>query len=608
MVKMGLGRLLRLATAGAMAIAVAFFPVRAAAADSSDILTALVGVLGTVGMYGSYLAVMLDTGNHALYQEQTLVYDVQENGRSSNQQDQRLVDDIMGRLVADGEYMLDIRSLPFRWQVNGGQDFNAACFPTNHITVNEGLIRGVNRQADELAAVLAHEMTHGLKLHAAYTYARAAAQTFGIQFIGMATGAVQPEVAAVLADYSVAKNIILPIEYEADEGGFYLAASAGFNPGGGAAAMARMFYLSEHPERFDRSYGMEAYDHPDTDKREARLAELLTAYSAGHVTVTNRREVRIDGELLLTATYSTTLYDDTPEQAYLIAGGLAKAFHDFDSLAGWEFRPGENGRLEYLTEEPQYAPLKQAVMMNRAAEKLQQLAAAAYAAEEKSGARADLREAEAKRRAEREARREKAIDASEEQVERLYQNADWYNDVYRPDMALFEVERALFCARREKKLAGLYAVRGRARALRGDFAAALADCEQAAALDDKDPYVYLNRAEVWRAQGRPQEALADIRRATAADDKTVAAWKMAGDIHDELGDKEAARENYRRYVELYPEAEDIGDEYLAELSPKVWGKVVKEREEAVAKTIAALEEKGVAVPKGDEAAGKEPAA
>ena len=73
----------------------------------------------------------------------------------------------MTRLVTRGEYAMDIRSLPFRWQVNAGREFNAACFPTDHVTVNEGLIRGVNRNVDELAAVLGHEMTHGLKLHAA---------------------------------------------------------------------------------------------------------------------------------------------------------------------------------------------------------------------------------------------------------------------------------------------------------------------------------------------------------------------------------------------------------------------------------------------------------
>lgn len=583
-------RLTAVLTAGLLTVSAAVFPGRAAA-DGGDVLTALVGLFGAAGMYSGYLSAMLDAGNNALYQEQTLYYDRKENGISKNPFDKELVDSIMTRLVMRGEYAMDIRSLPFRWQVNGGREFNAACFPTDHVTVNEGLIRGVNRNVDELAAVLGHEMTHGLKLHAAYTYARAAAQSFGINFISMATGAVRPDVAGVLADYSVAKNVILPVEYEADEGGFYLASSAGFNPGGGAAAMARMWYLAEHPADFDRSYGADAYDHPDTDKREARLAQLMTDYSAGHVTVRDRKEILIDGEPLLTASYSTTLYDDTPEQAYLIAGGLARAFHDFDTLEEWNFRPGENGRIEYLSAAREYEPLKAAVMTNHAAQRLRDLVTAAYAKEPVSGARKALRAAEAKRQAEREARQAKARDASDSLVERLYHNADWYNDVYRPEMALIEVERALSCDRHAPKLAGLYAVRGRAQALQGDFAAAMADCDKAVELDGKDPFVYLNRAEVYRAQGQPEAALADIRRATEAKDDTLAAWKMAGDIEDELGDKQAALEDYRRYVKLAPEATDIGDEYLKELSPKVWEKVEKARQEAEEETIKAVKKK-----------------
>ena len=112
-------------------------------------------------------------------------------------------------------------------------------------------------------------------------------------------------------------------------------------------------------------------------------------------------------------------------------------------------------------------------------------------------------------------------------------------------------------------------------------------------ISDPNTYdlVYLNRAEVYRAQGQPEAALADIRRATEAKDDTLAAWKMAGDIEDELGDKQAALEDYRRYVKLAPEATDIGDEYLKELSPKVWEKVEKARREAEEETIKAVKEK-----------------
>ena len=259
------------------------FVPQAEAANNTDVFTALAGVLGTAGMYSSYLSAIMDAGNNAYYQEQTRLYDAHENGVDRNPMNHQIVGEVMEGLVERGNYVLDIRSLPFRWNVNDSAEFNAACFPTNYITVNKGLVVGLNGNVDEIAGVLAHEMTHGIKLHAAYNYARAAAQAFGINFLGMVTGAVRPDVVGVLADYSVAKNVILPAEYEADEGGFYLASSAGFNPGGPAAAMARMDYLTKHPDTFDRSYGADPYDHPDTDKREAKLAAMTTGTPAARM-------------------------------------------------------------------------------------------------------------------------------------------------------------------------------------------------------------------------------------------------------------------------------------------------------------------------------------
>lgn len=561
-------------------VAMSPFAAPVASAESADAFTALAGVLGSFGMYGSYLAAILDAGDNSLYQEQTRVYDAQENGTSLNPNDHRLIDEIMTRLVSDGTYVMDYRSLPFTWSVNDSDEFNAACFPTDYVTVNRGIISGLNRNTDELAGVLAHEMTHGIRLHAAYTYARAAAQSFGVAFLSMATGAVRPDVAAVLADYSVAKNVILPAEYEADEGGFWLAASAGFNPGGSAAAMARMYYLAQHPETFDRSYGAEAYDHPDTDKREAKLAELMAAYSAGHVTVIDRKTIAIDGVPLVTATYSDESYDDTPENAYLIAGGLAKAFHDCASAAEWNFRAGENGRTDYLTDDDVYARLKDAVALAHAEETLRSMVENAYASEPSSGARMKLADLEAKESERLIKREQNNLELGDKWLDRFYHNADWYNDTYRPELAILEANRGLRYDTRADKKARLYSVRGRAKALMGDFDGALADANEGVNGDPKDAYTFLNRAEVWRAQGQPQYALMDIRRSLDADAKTMAAWKMAGDIEDELGDTAAATADYKKYLELAPKATDIPEEYLKVLAPDTWEKIEKAREEA----------------------------
>ena len=568
--------------AAALLATTAFLPAapfvpQAEAASNTDVFTALAGVLGTAGMYSSYLSAIMDAGNNAYYQEQTRLYDAHENGVDRNPMNHQIVGEVMEGLVERGNYVLDIRSLPFRWNVNDSAEFNAACFPTNYITVNKGLVVGLNGNVDEIAGVLAHEMTHGIKLHAAYNYARAAAQAFGINFLGMVTGAVRPDVVGVLADYSVAKNVILPAEYEADEGGFYLAASAGFNPGGPAAAMARMDYLTKHPDTFDRSYGADPYDHPDTDKREAKLAAMMSEYSAGHVTVKDRKEILIDGQPLLSASYSTEVYDDTPEQAYLIAGGLARAFHEYTTAEAWNFRPGANGRIDYLDDNRVYEYLKDAVERNHAEADLERLVRAAYAGESASGARAKMAAAENERLAYWQERMAKNAAADKKLVERLYKNADAYNDINEPELSIEEGARTFDCDNAGVKLAGIYAVRGRAKALQGDFAGAMEDCDYAVSLDPNDAYVYLNRAETKRAQGLPEEALLDIRRSISLDPKAIAAHKMAADVEDELGNTEAALADYANYHKLVPDAPDIPDEYYKRIDPKRWERMEKER-------------------------------
>ena len=568
--------------AAALLATTAFLPAapfvpQAEAASNTDVFTALAGVLGTAGMYSSYLSAIMDAGNNAYYQEQTRLYDAHENGVDRNPMNHQIVGEVMEGLVERGNYVLDIRSLPFRWNVNDSAEFNAACFPTNYITVNKGLVVGLNGNVDEIAGVLAHEMTHGIKLHAAYNYARAAAQAFGINFLGMVTGAVRPDVVGVLADYSVAKNVILPAEYEADEGGFYLAASAGFNPGGPAAAMARMDYLTKHPDTFDRSYGADPYDHPDTDKREAKLAAMMSEYSAGHVTVKDRKEILIDGQPLLSASYSTEVYDDTPEQAYLIAGGLARAFHEYTTAEAWNFRPGANGRIDYLDDNRVYEYLKDAVERNHAEADLERLVHAAYAGESASGAREKMAAAENERLAYWQERMAKNAAADKKLVERLYKNADAYNDINEPELSIEEGARTFDCDNAGVKLAGIYAVRGRAKALQGDFAGAMEDCDYAVSLDPNDAYVYLNRAETKRAQGLPEEALLDIRRSISLDPKAIAAHKMAADVEDELGNTEAALADYANYHKLVPDAPDIPDEYYKRIDPKRWERMEKER-------------------------------
>lgn len=560
----------------------------AAASGSGDAWAVAAEALGVAAAYHACLHEILTMGNHAGCQMATLKQDTKEHGVDSNALDRQVVDQVMQQLAGKGKYVLDARSLPFRWQVNDNEEFNACCYPTDYVSVNRGLVRGLGCNPDELAAVLGHEMTHGLRQHSAHNYAKAVAQYFGLTFLSMTTGAMDGNVAAALADYSIAKNVTLPTEYEADEGGFYLMTSAGFNPGGSAAAMARMQHFEENLSNYVGSY--DPYDHPDTDKREARLAQLMSAYSCGHVTVKDRREVQIDGKTVLTAIWTTEEYNNAPENAYFIAGGLAKAFHDYDTAAAWNFHALPGGRLTFLTNDRVYDVLKDFAASRHAEELLQKLVTEAYVAEKTTGARKNLRTAEKEREKALQAQREKCQATDKKNVKMMRVNGDLYNDLGLPALGLAEVNRAFDCANQED-MAENYSIRGRSKAMLGDFTGAFADCDKAIAMNPKSPFNYLNRADAYRVQGKSAQALQDCAQAIKIQPDLPVAYQMTAVLYDEQGMHKEALANYQSYYKLAPQAQDIPEEYLQEIDPAAVQKIHEAKAKREAAEKAAQEEK-----------------
>lgn len=544
--------------------------------------------LGVYMAYKSSLAGVLELGNSPAAQVMCRVQDMRENGLDPNAHDRALVDSVMERLVADGEYALKVNNLPFTWRVNDSADFNAACYPTNYVSVNRALVRGLQCEEDELAAVLAHEMTHGLLQHSAHNYAQAVAQFYGMSFLNMDAGLMDWNKLTALASFSIAKNVTLPAEYEADEGGFYLAASAGFNPGGGAAAMARMNYYLTYETRnvlehqgtgeLARDESAENFnDHPETELREKRLAQIMSDYGAGHVT-SDGESVFVEGEKLFTCDWTREDYDNTKENAYYAAGALAKAFHDFDSIEAWDFRDEGEG-VVCLEENRVNAALQEFLLKTGTGERLRSLVAKAYAGEAASGAREKLRAAEAARSAEWAKVREEAQGADAKAVKRLRENADVYSDYGEGRLALFEMERC-FSAANQDDLAESYGIRGRAKAVVGDYAGALADSDEAVRLDGKNIYNYLNRADVHLMRGDRASALADVASAKELEPKTPVVYLMEGSVYDEMANKEAALAAYQEFYKLAPKGvRRIPEEYMKEVAPKEYEKLMKARAE-----------------------------
>jgi Flp pilus assembly protein TadD len=64
--------------------------------------------------------------------------------------------------------------------------------------------------------------------------------------------------------------------------------------------------------------------------------------------------------------------------------------------------------------------------------------------------------------------------------------------------------------------------------------------------------------QAW-VHGDSKGALAQYRRALQANPKYAAAWRGVGLVHERLGDKNAARIAYQKYLQLAPDASDAGE-------------------------------------------------
>ena len=580
-----------------IAAAVLFPPARAEAIDAWEIAAQALGVLGA---YHSALGAVLALGNDVNAQVQSERQDIAENGHARNANDIALVDGIMERLVRDGDYVLRVNSLPFTWAVTDSSVFNAACYPTDYVTINRGLIRGLGGNVDELAAVLGHEMTHGLRQHSAHNYAQAAAQFYGMSFLNMNFGLMDWNKLNALVGYSVAKNVTLPTEYEADEGGFHIMTSAGFNPGGGAAAMARMGYyltyvtqdLAEYQDPKEKDLPQDDFsDHPATERREAKLAGFMTAYSADHVTVVDRKTVCIDGTPLLTVTWTDEDYDNSPENAYLVAGALARAFHDCDRAEDWQIALTRDGGATLGGDPRVNELLIYFLAKEKAGERLQTLVHDAYAGEAASGAREKLHAAEKARADARTAERAAVENADAKAVKKMRENSDAYSDYGDSMRALMLMER-VFASPNDDSRAQSYVIRARAYAVQGDWEKARTDADKGVAEDPKDVLTWLNRSDVRRMMGDRTGALSDARKAIETDAKNPYGYLIAAEVSDEIGKTEEARDYFKKLYAVEPKAVGrVPDEYLEAVDKRAYEKRMKDKEKARAEREKEIREK-----------------
>jgi predicted Zn-dependent protease len=199
-----------------------------------------------------------------LRREGRIESDARVNGR---------IDRISERLVAQAIAMRP-DTANWEWSVVVVEDpdqVNAWCMAGGRMAVYTGLLRQLEPSDDELAQVLAHEISHALANHVAERMSVALATSAGVALAG-AVAEDNPEGAQSVAAAAAQLAIQLPnsrsAESEADEIGIELAAKAGFDPRAAISLWEKMQQAAgAGPPQFLST-------HPSPANRQEKLAAL----------------------------------------------------------------------------------------------------------------------------------------------------------------------------------------------------------------------------------------------------------------------------------------------------------------------------------------------
>jgi predicted Zn-dependent protease len=239
-------------------------------------------------------ALGLQAYQEILTQEQPLAPDSQVS-RQVRDVAQRLIakiPEVEDALAAEHNAQAPHVEKAFDWDVNVLQSdqVNAFCLPGGKIAVYTGLIP-VAQNADAMAIVLGHEISHALLRHGAQRMTEQKLAQIG-QLAGAASGMDQQQMQAVMAVYGYGRA--LPYarkqESQADEMGLMLAAAACYDPHAAIPLWQRMDeasggggqpeFASTHPNPGTRIQNLQAL-MPKAEQYRQRFCTAADATPAG---------------------------------------------------------------------------------------------------------------------------------------------------------------------------------------------------------------------------------------------------------------------------------------------------------------------------------------
>jgi predicted Zn-dependent protease len=147
---------------------------------------------------------------------------------------------------------------------------NAWCMAGGRMAIYTGMIHQLDPTDDELAQVMAHEISHALAKHTAEKMSMQIATSVGVAAVGVASDntGVALSGAALTAMLAVNLPNSRAAESEADRIGIELAAKAGFDPAAAATLWEKMAKVSKSgtPQFLST--------HPAPTNRQQELAQL----------------------------------------------------------------------------------------------------------------------------------------------------------------------------------------------------------------------------------------------------------------------------------------------------------------------------------------------
>jgi predicted Zn-dependent protease len=168
------------------------------------------------------------------------------------------------------------KEFEYSFRVIDDPTINAFALPGGYIYVNSGL-RKIVRTDDELAAILAHEITHAEEHHFARQYSKASKRSAILGIGAMVLGASPLAANALdIANYAIMQKYSRGQEEESDLMGMRRLSRAGFDPAAMVTILDRLAKEDDSQGTLDKWFA----SHPEGEKRAAAARTELQSIRA----------------------------------------------------------------------------------------------------------------------------------------------------------------------------------------------------------------------------------------------------------------------------------------------------------------------------------------